>query len=83
MVFKTADWQPGYTGFPHDPLSLTVAGAVVLKNKKIELGAIVRGPFTTYPGTTDIVFAINRGAGPPLDLRSQSSPESRPTPWLP
>ena len=63
MVFKTADWQPGYTGFPHDPLSLTVAGAVVLKNKKIELGAIVRGPFTTYPRTTDIVFAINRGAG--------------------
>ncbi len=29
-------------------------------------GAIVRGPFTTYPGTTDIVFAINRGGGPAL-----------------
>jgi hypothetical protein len=63
MVFKTTNWQSGYTGFPHDPLSLTVGGAVLLKGKKIELAAIVRGPFTTYPGTTYIVFAINRGAG--------------------
>ncbi len=63
MVFKTANWQSGYTGFRHDTLSLTVGGGVLLKGNKIELAAIVRGPFTTYPGTTDIVFAINRGAG--------------------
>jgi len=63
LVFKTTNWQSGYTGFPHDPLSLTVGGGVLLKGKKIELAAIVRGPFTTYPGTTYIVFAINRGAG--------------------
>jgi len=63
MVFKTANWQAGYTGFRHDTLSLTVAGGVLLKGKKIELAAITRGPFTTYPGTTIIVFAINRGAG--------------------
>ena len=63
LVFKTANWQSGYTGFPHDPQSLTVAGAILLKHKQIELAAIVRGPFTTYPGTTYVVFALNRGAG--------------------
>jgi hypothetical protein len=55
--------QPLYTGLPHDPLALNVAGAVLLKHKTIELAAILRGPFTTYPGTTYIVFALNRGAG--------------------
>jgi hypothetical protein len=63
LVFKTANWQSGYTGFPHDPQSLTVAGAILLKRKEIELGAIVRGPFVSYPGTTYVVFALNRGAG--------------------
>jgi hypothetical protein len=62
-VFKIANLQHGYTGLPHDPLSLTVGGAVLLKGRKIELGAIVRGPFVTYPGTTYIVFGIDRGAG--------------------
>src|SRR5262249_31489420 len=52
-----------YTGLPHDPLSLNVAGAILLKGKELELGSIVRGPFTTYPGTTYVVFAFNRGAG--------------------
>jgi hypothetical protein len=63
MVFKIPNLQSGYTGLPHDPLSLTVGGGVLLKGRKIELAAVVRGPFTTYPGTTEIVFAINRGAG--------------------
>ena len=35
----------------------------MLKQNKIELGAIVRGPFTTTPFASTIVFAINRGAG--------------------
>jgi len=74
MVFKTANWQTGYTGFRHDPLSLTVGGGVLLKGKKIELAAIVRGPFTTYPGTTDIVFAINRGSGAQLGPYFASRP---------
>jgi hypothetical protein len=74
MVFKTANWQTGYTGFRHDPLSLTVGGGVLLKGKKIELAAIVRGPFTTYPATTDIVFAINRGAGARLGPAFASVP---------
>ncbi len=63
IVIKQINLQSEYTGLPHDPLALNIGGAVVLKKKKIELGAIVRGPFTTYPNTTEIVFAINRGAG--------------------
>ena len=55
--------QSGYTGLPHDAFALQAAGAVYLKGKKIELAAIVRGPFTTTPFATSIVFAINRGAG--------------------
>jgi hypothetical protein len=63
MVAKTPNLQSGYTGLPHDANQLTIGGAVVLKRKQIELGAIVRGPFTTTPFATTIVFAINRGAG--------------------
>jgi hypothetical protein len=66
FVIKKTNWQAQYTGFPHDTSSLTAGGAVVLKKKQIELGAIVRGPFTTYPGTTEIVFGLNRGAGQKL-----------------
>ncbi len=62
LAFKTTNLQPLYTGLPHDTLSLNAAGAIILKRKTIELGAIVRGPFTTTPRTTYIVFAINRGA---------------------
>jgi hypothetical protein len=80
LVVKTPNWQAGYTGFPHDPLSLNVGGVTVLKRKQIELGAIVRGPFTTYPGTTDIVFGINRGAGqrlgPPFASRPGITPDA-------
>ncbi len=63
--------QPDYTGLPHDSFALQAGGAVLLKRKQIELGAIVRGPFTTTPFATDIVFAINRGAG------ARSAPPSR------
>lgn len=63
IVVKQINLQSGYTGLPHDVLALNIGGAVVLKKNKIELGAIVRGPFTTTPFGTDIVFAINRGAG--------------------
>lgn len=63
IVVKQINLQSGYTGAPHDILALNVGGAVVLKHNQIELGAIVRGPFTTTPFGTNIVFAINRGAG--------------------
>jgi len=74
LVFKIPNWQIGYPGFRHDTLSATVGGGVLLKGKKIELAAIVRGPFTTYPGTTYIVFAINRGAGARLGPYFASRP---------
>ena len=63
IVVKQINLQSGYTGLPHDILALNIGGAVALKHRKIELGAIVRGPFTTTPFGTNIVFAINRGAG--------------------
>lgn len=63
IVVKQINLQGGYTGQPHDALALNIGGATVLKGRKIELGAIVRGPFTTTPFPTSIVFAINRGAG--------------------
>lgn len=63
IVVKQINLQSGYTGLPHDILALNIGGAVVLKGHKLELGAIVRGPFTTTPFGTNIVFAINRGAG--------------------
>jgi hypothetical protein len=63
LVVKQINLQSGYTGPPHDSFALNIGGAVVLKRKKIELGAIVRGPFTTTPFATDVVFALNRGAG--------------------
>jgi len=79
LAVKTTNLQSGYTGQPHDTLSLNAGGALLLKGKRIELGAIVRGPFTTYPGTTSIVFALNRGAGsrlgPPFASRPGITPD--------
>jgi hypothetical protein len=66
IVAKTPNLQSGYTGLPHDVLFLTVGGAILLKRKEIELAAIARGPFTTTPFSSEIVFAINRGAGASL-----------------
>ena len=63
LVVKQINLQSGYTGLPHDSFALNIGGAAVLKGKKIELGAIVRGPFTTTPFATTVVFALNRGAG--------------------
>ena len=74
LVVKQINLQSGYTGLPHDILALNIGGAVVLKTSKIELGAIVRGPFTTTPFATDIVFAINRGAGQRLGPYYASRP---------
>jgi hypothetical protein len=74
LAFKQTNLQPLYTGLPHDTLSLNAAGAVILKRKTIELAAIVRGPFTTTPRTTYIVFAINRGAGGQLGPAFASRP---------
>ncbi len=60
---QQTNFQSQFTGFPHDVYSLSAGGAVALKGKKLELGAIVRGPFTTTPFASQVVFAVNRGAG--------------------
>jgi hypothetical protein len=65
-----------YRGRAHDRVAPMVAGAVVLKNDQIELGAIMRGPFTNYNGTDYVVFGINRGAGGSL------SPVLPSEPWI-
>jgi hypothetical protein len=63
LAVKIPNLQSGYTGLPHDALSLNIGGAILVKGKRNELACIVRGPFTTSPRTTYIVFALNRGAG--------------------
>jgi hypothetical protein len=74
LVVKTPNLQSGYTGLPHDVLSLTVGGAILLKNKEIELGAIARGPYTTTPFSSELVFALNRGEGASLGPRFPERP---------
>lgn len=64
-----------YTGDVHDRVAPSVAGAVVLKKKQIELGVIMRGPFTNYNGTDYVTFGLNRGAGGSLSPVLPSEPE--------
>jgi hypothetical protein len=63
-----------YTGNVHDRVAPSVAGAVVLKKQQIELGVIMRGPFTNYDGTDYVVWGINRGAGGSLSPVLPSEP---------
>ena len=63
LVVKTPNCQSEVTGFKHDVLALNVGGAILLHGKKIEFAAIARGPYTTTPFSSQVVFAINRGAG--------------------
>lgn len=63
-----------YTGDVHDRVAPAVAGAVVLKKKQIELGVIMRGPFTNYNGTDYVTFGIDRGAGGSLSPVLPSEP---------
>lgn len=74
LVMVQPHLQPAYAGLPLDTLALNTAGAVVLKKQKMELGAIVRAPFTTSSTATDITFALNRGAGARLGPYFASRP---------
>jgi len=66
-----------YRGRAHDRVAPMVAGAVVLKNDQIELGAIMRGPFTKFNGVDYLSWGINRGEGV-----SPSPALARSDPWL-
>jgi hypothetical protein len=63
-----------YTGDVHDRVAPSVAGMVALKKQQIELGVIMRGPFTNYNGTDYVTFGINRGAGGSLSAVVPSEP---------
>jgi hypothetical protein len=78
IVAKTPNLQSGYTGQPHDVLALTMGGAVLLKKKTIELAAIARGPYTTTPFPSVLVFALDRGAGSSLGPRFAARPAITP-----
>jgi len=57
---------PTYNGRAHDRVAPLAAGAVVLKHNRIELAALMRGPFTNFSGTDYVVWGINRGEGTSL-----------------
>jgi hypothetical protein len=78
IVAKTPNLQSGYTGQPHDVLSLTLGGAVLLKKKTIELAAIARGPYTTTAFPSVLVFALDRGAGSSLGPQFAERPAITP-----
>jgi hypothetical protein len=74
FVAEVPTQQPLYTGNGYDRIYLTEAGAVLLKGNVLELGAITRGPFSQSDATSQIVFAINRGAGGSLGPAFPSNP---------
>lgn len=65
VAVKTPQFQSGFVGRHYDHLSLTAAGAILLRNGKIEFGAIMRGPFDEPVGA-QVVFGVNRGGGVPI-----------------
>lgn len=63
-----------YKGDVHDRVAPSVAGMALLAKKQIELGVIMRGPFTNYDGTDYVTFAIDRGTGGSLPPVLASEP---------
>jgi hypothetical protein len=57
---KTPHFQPLYHGPQLDQFNPTAAGAVILKNGRLELGAIMRGPID-LPIATTYTWGIDRG----------------------
>lgn len=57
---KIPHFQPQYTGPQLDQFNPTAAGAVLLKNGQLELGAIMRGPID-LPIATTYTWGIDRG----------------------
>ena len=66
--------QSGYTGLPHDPLSLNAGGRCLAQGEENRAGSDRARTVHDYPGTTSIVFALNRGAGTRLGPAFASRP---------
>lgn len=62
FAVKTPKLLDSYTGFVADQLNPTAAGALLQKNKTLQLAAILRGPID-IPTPSYYVFGIDRGAG--------------------
>lgn len=73
VVAKIPRWNPAYTGTRYDHLTATLAGAVVLPGNRLELAAVMRGPFDEAV-PCQLVFGINRGAGGSLGPIFSSRP---------
>ena len=61
---KIPRFQPSYRGPQLDQFDPTAAGAVILRDGRLELAAIMRGPID-LPVATTYRWAIDRGAGTP------------------
>ncbi len=77
VAVKLPNFQELYNGPKYDHLGATVAGAILLKNRQLELAGIVRGPFDeAVPGY--VVFGLDRGAGGSIGPRFASRPGIQP-----
>lgn len=62
FAVKRPHLEPGYTGPQLDQFNPTAAGAALLRDGRLELGAILRGPID-LPIATTYVWGIDRGGG--------------------
>jgi hypothetical protein len=65
LVGRVATILPSFTGAHYDYQAIVAAGALLLPNQTLELGAILRGP-NRSPAPAYYVFGIDRGRGASL-----------------
>jgi hypothetical protein len=75
FAVKLPHFQPAYNGPQLDQFNPTAAGAVILKDGRLELGAIMRGPID-LPIATTYSWGIDRG-GAPADPQGYGMPGLR------
>lgn len=73
VAVRIPGFQERFVGRKYDHLAPTVAGAIVLRNQRIELAGIMMGPFNE-PVPAYVVFGINRGAGASIGPRFANRP---------
>lgn len=62
VALQIPNFQSAYTGQRFDNFSITAAGAVAQRGNRLQVGAILLGPFDENV-TTEVVFGIDRGSG--------------------